>query len=208
MPLGRDRSRGRLHVEPRPALRGRALPEPSTAGTYFPDWLLERRKRAASALITVVADCYLASVSTHCMDKLVKTLGSTASRSLRSAGRQPSSTSMWNSSATGPQTWPDPFTFVSADAAQNRFFADLVSRGLAGFRPLSEGLRHHFQGLDPELHRCPARSNFSQQSPRTAARLRHRPNRESTTRDAGTRRRLHLTAESTVQPLPPRQTPP
>jgi len=32
------------------------------AGTYFPEWLLERRKRAESALITVVADCYLAGV--------------------------------------------------------------------------------------------------------------------------------------------------
>ena len=44
-------------------------------GTYFPDWLLERRKRAETALITVVADCYLAGVSTRRMDKLVKTLG-------------------------------------------------------------------------------------------------------------------------------------
>src|SRR5689334_21591068 len=34
-------------------------------GTYFPEWLLERRKRAESALITVVADCYLAGVSTR-----------------------------------------------------------------------------------------------------------------------------------------------
>ncbi|WP_069942089.1 IS256 family transposase, partial [Micrococcus luteus] len=45
------------------------------AGTYFPDWLLERRKRAESALITVVADCYLAGVSTRRMDKLVRQLG-------------------------------------------------------------------------------------------------------------------------------------
>ena len=43
-------------------------------GTYFPEWLLERRKRE-TALITVVADCYLAGVSTRRMDKLVKTLG-------------------------------------------------------------------------------------------------------------------------------------
>jgi transposase-like protein len=28
------------------------------SGTYFPEWLLERRKLAESALITVVADCY------------------------------------------------------------------------------------------------------------------------------------------------------
>ena len=45
------------------------------SGTYFPEWLLERRKRAEAALITVVADCYLAGVSTRRMDKLVKTLG-------------------------------------------------------------------------------------------------------------------------------------
>ena len=44
-------------------------------GTYFPDWLMERRKRCEAALITVVADCYLAGVSTRHMDKLVKTLG-------------------------------------------------------------------------------------------------------------------------------------
>lgn len=45
------------------------------AGTYFPEWLLERRKRSESAMITVVADAYLAGVSTRRMDKLVKTLG-------------------------------------------------------------------------------------------------------------------------------------
>jgi putative transposase len=44
------------------------------SGTYFPEWLMERRKRAEAALITVVADCYLAGVSTRRMDKLVKTL--------------------------------------------------------------------------------------------------------------------------------------
>lgn len=44
-------------------------------GTYFPEWLLQRRKRAESAMITVVADAYLAGVSTRRMDKLVKQLG-------------------------------------------------------------------------------------------------------------------------------------
>jgi len=44
-------------------------------GSYFPEWLLERRKRSEAALITVIADCYLAGVSTRRMDKLVKTLG-------------------------------------------------------------------------------------------------------------------------------------
>lgn len=39
------------------------------SGTYFPEWLLQRRKRCESALITVVADCYLAGVSTRRMDR-------------------------------------------------------------------------------------------------------------------------------------------
>src|ERR687890_2397703 len=51
-----------------------AVPKLRT-GSYFPEWLLERRKRAEAALITVVADCYLAGVSTRRMDKLVKQLG-------------------------------------------------------------------------------------------------------------------------------------
>ncbi len=50
-------------------------------GSYFPDWLLERRKRAERALTTVVATCYLLGVSTRRMDKLVETLGSPACRS-------------------------------------------------------------------------------------------------------------------------------
>ena len=38
-------------------------------GTYFPEWLLERRKRAETALISVVAACYLLGVSTRRMDR-------------------------------------------------------------------------------------------------------------------------------------------
>ena len=47
------------------------------SGSYFPDWLLERRKRAERALTTVVATCYLLGVSTRRMDKLVQSLGIT-----------------------------------------------------------------------------------------------------------------------------------
>lgn len=50
-----------------------AIPKPRS-GTYFPQWLLQRRKRSETALITVVTDCYLGA-STRRMDKLVKTLG-------------------------------------------------------------------------------------------------------------------------------------
>ena len=42
-------------------------------GSYFPDWLLERRKRAERALISVVATSYLLGVSTRRMEKLVET---------------------------------------------------------------------------------------------------------------------------------------
>ncbi len=44
-------------------------------GTYFPEWLLERKKRAEKALISIVADAYLAGVSTRRVDKLVAQLG-------------------------------------------------------------------------------------------------------------------------------------
>jgi putative transposase len=45
------------------------------SGSYFPDWLLERRKRAEAALTSVVATCYLLGVSTRRIDKLVQSLG-------------------------------------------------------------------------------------------------------------------------------------
>jgi putative transposase len=47
------------------------------SGSYFPDWLLERRRRAERALTTVVATCYLPGVSTRRMEKLVESLGIT-----------------------------------------------------------------------------------------------------------------------------------
>ena len=53
-----------------------AIPKLRT-GTYFPDWLLERRKRAEAALTSVVATCYLLGVSTRRMDRLVQALGVT-----------------------------------------------------------------------------------------------------------------------------------
>jgi putative transposase len=47
------------------------------SGSFFPDWLLERRRRAEAALTSVVATCYLLGVSTRRMEKLVETLGIT-----------------------------------------------------------------------------------------------------------------------------------
>lgn len=54
-----------------------AVPKLRT-GSYFPEWLLERRKRAERALTSVVATCYLLGVSTRRMDKLVASLGITS----------------------------------------------------------------------------------------------------------------------------------
>src|SRR3954469_19596553 len=45
------------------------------AGSYFPEWLLERRRRAEQALVTVVATSYLLGVSTRRVEKLVGQLG-------------------------------------------------------------------------------------------------------------------------------------
>ena len=44
-------------------------------GTYFPEWLLERRRRAERALVSVVAQAYVLGVSTRRVDGLVKALG-------------------------------------------------------------------------------------------------------------------------------------
>ena len=85
-------------------------------GTYFPEWLLERRKRAESALITVVADCYLAGVSTRRMDKLVKTLGIDSlskSQVSRMAGELDQIVEEFRHR---PLDAAGPFTFVAADA--------------------------------------------------------------------------------------------
>ncbi len=45
------------------------------SGSYFPAWLLDRRRRAEQALVSVVATAYLLGVSTRRVDKLVEQLG-------------------------------------------------------------------------------------------------------------------------------------
>jgi putative transposase len=46
-------------------------------GSYFPDWLLQHRRRAEQALVSVVATAYLLGVSTRRVEKLVEQLGIT-----------------------------------------------------------------------------------------------------------------------------------
>jgi transposase-like protein len=50
---------------------GLAIPK-LREGTCFPEWLLERRRRAESALVSVMATSYLLGVSTRRMEKLVE----------------------------------------------------------------------------------------------------------------------------------------
>jgi len=86
------------------------------AGSYFPEWLLERRKRAEAALISVVATCYLLGVSTRRMDKLVHTLGITSlsrSQVSRMAADLDEQVAAFR---TRPLGDAGPFTFVAADA--------------------------------------------------------------------------------------------
>ena len=84
-------------------------------GSYFPDWLLERRKRAERALTTVVATCYLLGVSTRRMDKLVSTLGiSGLSKSQASVMAKELDTAV-EAFRTRPLD-AGPYTFVAADA--------------------------------------------------------------------------------------------
>src|SRR3954447_6862341 len=45
------------------------------SGSYFPDWLLQHRRRAEQALVSVVATSYLLGASTRRVEKLVEQLG-------------------------------------------------------------------------------------------------------------------------------------
>ena len=86
------------------------------SGSYFPEWLLERRKRAESALITVVADCYLAGVSTRRMDKLVKQLGIDSLSKSQVSRMAADLDEHVEQFRHRPLDTAGPFTFVAADA--------------------------------------------------------------------------------------------
>ena len=88
-------------------------------GTYFPAWLLERRRRAEQALISVVATSYLLGVSTRRVEKLVQTLGiegiskSQVSELAKSLDEQ---VAQWRSRPLDA----GPYTFVWVDALTQR----------------------------------------------------------------------------------------
>ncbi|KRF21241.1 transposase [Nocardioides sp. Soil797] len=92
-----------------------AVPKLRT-GSLYPDWLLERRKRAERALTSVVATCYLLGVSTRRMDKLVQTLGITGLSKSQVSVMAKELDEHVEEFRTRRLVEAGPFTFVAADA--------------------------------------------------------------------------------------------
>lgn len=88
-------------------------------GTYFPEWLLERRRRAEAALTTVVATSYLLGVSTRRMEDLVKTLGITGLSKSQVSEMAKDLDEQVEQFRTRPLD-AGPYTFVAADALTMR----------------------------------------------------------------------------------------
>ncbi len=84
-------------------------------GSYFPDWLLERRRRAEAALVTVVATSYLLGVSTRRMEKLVETLGITRLSKSQVSEMARDLDAQVQAFRTRPLD-AGPYTFLAADA--------------------------------------------------------------------------------------------
>jgi putative transposase len=85
-------------------------------GSLYPEWLLERRKRAERALTSVVATCYLLGVSTRRMDKLVQTLGITGLSKSQVSVMARELDEHVEQFRTRRLEDAGPFTFVAADA--------------------------------------------------------------------------------------------
>ena len=92
-----------------------AVPKLRT-GSLYPEWLLERRKRAERALTSVVATCYLLGVSTRRMDKLVQTLGITGLSKSQVSVMAKELDEHVEEFRTRRLDEAVPFTFVAADA--------------------------------------------------------------------------------------------
>jgi putative transposase len=85
------------------------------SGSYFPEWLLERRRRAEAALTSVVATCYLLGVSTRRMEKLVESLGITRLSKSQVSAMAADLDAQVEAFRTRPLD-QGPYTFVAADA--------------------------------------------------------------------------------------------
>jgi putative transposase len=85
------------------------------SGSYFPDWLLERRRRAEAALTTVVATCYLLGVPARRMEKLAGSLGITRLSKSQVSVMAAELDAAVEDFRTRPLD-AGPYTFVAADA--------------------------------------------------------------------------------------------
>ena len=85
-------------------------------GSFFPDWLLERHRRAEAALTTVVATCYLLGVSTRRVEKLVQALGVTSLSKSQVSVMAKELDEHVEQFRTRRLEDGGPFTFVAADA--------------------------------------------------------------------------------------------
>jgi putative transposase len=84
------------------------------SGSYFPDWLLTRRKRAERALTSVVTTCYLLGVSTRRMERLVESLGVTSPSKSQVSEMAKELDEAVEAFRTRPLD-AGPYTFVTAD---------------------------------------------------------------------------------------------
>jgi putative transposase len=86
------------------------------SGSDFLEWLLERRKRAEAAMVSVVATCYLLGVSTRRMDKLAQSLGITSLSKSQVFRMATDLEGQVEAFRTRTLTDAGPFMFVAADA--------------------------------------------------------------------------------------------
>jgi putative transposase len=84
-------------------------------GSYFPGWLLERRRRAEAALVSVVATSYLLGVSARRVEKLIQQLGITALSKSQVSEMARDLDGQVEAFRTRPLD-AGPYTFVAADA--------------------------------------------------------------------------------------------
>jgi putative transposase len=84
-------------------------------GSYFPGWLLERRRRAEAALVSVVATSYLLGVSTRRVEKLIQQLGITSLSKSQVSDMARDLDAQVEAFRTRPLD-AGPYTFVAADA--------------------------------------------------------------------------------------------
>jgi transposase-like protein len=93
------------------------------SGSYFPDWLLEPRRRAERALVAVVAQCYLEGVSTRRVEDVARALGIEALSKSQVSDMARSLDAMVEAFRSRPLD-AGPYTYVWVDALVQRVRED------------------------------------------------------------------------------------